>query len=81
LSTRLPLVLALSSGGKSLHGWYSAHNQTEKQLRPFMEYAVSLGADKQLWCRSQFSRVPDGRRENGNLQTAYYFDPGKAVKE
>jgi hypothetical protein len=80
LAQRVGLVLAVSSGGKSLHGWYAVYNQTEKQLRPFMEYAVSLGADRQLWCRSQFSRMPDGRRENGNPQITCYFDPGKAVR-
>ena len=73
LAARLPLVAAVHSGGKSLHGWYPAFNQTDDQLRPFMDYAVSLGADKATWTRSQFVRIPDGRREDGRRQIAYYF--------
>jgi len=81
LSARLPLVAAVHTGNKSLHGWYPAFNQTDGQLRPFMQYAVSLGADHMLWNRSQFSRMPDGTRENGKPQTAYYLNPGNAVRE
>lgn len=81
LAERMPLVCVVSSGGKSLHGWFYVFRQDEDHLRAiFMNYAVQLGADKQLWCRSQFTRVPDGQRENGKRQTAYYFDPGKAVQ-
>jgi hypothetical protein len=79
LSHRLPLVAAVHSGGKSLHGWYPAFAQNDDQLRPFMEYAVSLGADHVLWNRAQFSRMPGGRRENGKTQTCFYLNPGKAV--
>jgi hypothetical protein len=80
LSEYLPLVAAVHSGGKSLHGWYPAFSHTDRDLRLFMRAAVRLGADKQLWVRSQFTRVPDGRRENGKAQTCYYLDPGKAVR-
>jgi hypothetical protein len=31
------------------------------------------------WTRSQFVRLPDGRRQNGVRQVTYYFDPTKAV--
>jgi len=81
LALRLPLVLVVHSGGKSLHGWYYVYETADNQLRPFMAYAVSLGADPHTWLRSQFVRMPDGRRENGNPQITYYFDPRKAVKE
>jgi len=81
LSARSPLVAAVHSGGKSLHGWYPAFNQTDSQLLPFMQYAVSLGADHMLWSRSQFNRMPDGTRENDESQTCYYLDPGEAVRE
>ena len=80
LSEYLPLVAAVHSGGKSLHGWYPAFNHTDRDLRLFMRYAVRLGADHMLWTRSQFTRLPDGRRENGKTQTCYYLDPGKAVR-
>lgn len=75
LGSRAPLALAVHSGGKSLHGWFSCHSQPEDTLRRFMRYAVSIGADAATWTRSQFVRVPDGKRENGNRQTIYFFNP------
>jgi hypothetical protein len=81
LKERFPLVLAAHSGGKSIHGWYYAYRRSCAALRAFMEYAVSLGADKATWTRSQFVRMPDGtRQQNGARQKPYYFDPGKAVR-
>jgi hypothetical protein len=74
-----PLTLVLHSGSKSLHGWWYCAGQTEEFLHRFMQYAVSLGADDQTWCRTQFVRLPDGRRDNGKRQTVYYLNPG-AVK-
>jgi hypothetical protein len=81
LAQRLPLVAATHSGGKSLHGWFAAFNRTIKELREFFAYAVSLGADPMTWTRSQFVRMPDGRRENGNRQVTFYFNPKEAVKD
>jgi hypothetical protein len=80
LSLRLPLVCVTHSGGKSLHGWYYVFDRRERELRPFMDYAVSLGADHATWVRSQFVRIPDGLRENSKRQRCYYLDPAKAVK-
>ena len=37
--------------------------------------AVSLGADRATWTRSQFVRMPDGTRDNGNRQAVYFFNP------
>jgi hypothetical protein len=79
LATLRPLLLVVHSGGKSLHGWYPAFDVSDLQLRPFMDYAVQLGADRATWCRSQFVRMPFGTRENGLQQTTFYFDPTKAV--
>ncbi len=75
LAERGPMALALHSGGKSVHGWFTAEGQGEDRLRRFMAYAVSLGADRALWSRSQFCRMPDGTRENGNRQTVYFMNP------
>lgn len=75
LASRAPLVLAVHSGGKSLHGWFYCQGQPEERLRSFMEYAVSLGADPATWTRSQFVRMPDGTRDNGKRQTVYFFNP------
>ncbi|MGI8957335.1 MAG: hypothetical protein ACR2II_10540 [Chthoniobacterales bacterium] len=74
--TRAPLVLAVHSGSKSIHGWFWALGQPEDKLRTHMRYAVSLGADRATWTRSQFVRMPGGTRDNGNPQTVYFFDPG-----
>jgi hypothetical protein len=75
LASRAPLVLAVHSGGKSLHGWFYCAGQPEEKLRRFMEYAVTLGADPATWSRCQFCRMPDGTRSNGNRQTVFFFNP------
>jgi hypothetical protein len=75
LAKRAPLVLAVFSGGKSIHGWFFCAGQTEERLRAFMNFAVELGADRATWTRSQFVRMPDGTREGGARQTVYFFNP------
>jgi hypothetical protein len=75
LAQKAPLALAVHSGSKSIHGWFFCSNQTEEELRSFMGYAISLGADKATWTRSQFVRMPDGLRDNGSRQTVYFFNP------
>lgn len=74
LASRAPLVLAVHSGNKSLHGWFFCAGQPEDRLRRFMEYAVTLGADPATWTRSQFVRMPDGARDNGKRQTVFFFN-------
>lgn len=69
-----PLVCAVHSGGKSLHGWFYVHGQDDMRVEKFFRYAVALGADHQLWRRSQFVRMPDGTREDGNRQTVFYLN-------
>ena len=69
LAERAPLALAMHSGSKSLHGWFFCSGQREDTLHPFMRYAVTLGADRATWTRSQFVRMPDGTREDGKRQT------------
>lgn len=75
LATIGPLVLAVHSGGKSMHGWFYVHGQAEGKVENFFRYAVSLGADRATWTRCQFVRVPDGTRDNGQRQTVYFFHP------
>jgi hypothetical protein len=70
-----PMVLAVHSGGKSMHGWFYCASQPEDKLLCFMRYAVSLGADRATWSRSQFCRMPDGTRDSGQRQTVFYFNP------
>ena len=68
-----PLVCAVHSGGKSLHGWFYVHGQPEDRILKFFRYAVSLGADPATWTRSQFVRMPDGTRDNGKRQTVFFL--------
>jgi hypothetical protein len=70
-----PMVLGVHSGGKSLHGWFYCADQPEEPWRQFFEYCVSLGADPATDVRSQFVRMPDGRRNNGNRQRVYWYNP------
>jgi len=72
---RAPLALAVHSGSKSIHGWFACAGVAEDRLREFMRYAVTLGADGATWTRSQFVRMPDGRRDNGKRQAVYFFNP------
>lgn len=74
LGSYAPMVCVVHSGNKSLHGWFLVHGQPEAKVRKFFRYAVQLGADKQLWTPSQFVRMPDGVRENGNRQTVWYLN-------
>jgi hypothetical protein len=72
---RLPLALAVHSGGKSVHAWFPCAGLSEEQTRPFMERAVRLGADRATWTRCQLVRMPDGMRDNGSRQQVHYFAP------
>jgi hypothetical protein len=75
LAGRAPLVLAVHSGSKSLHGWFCCADVTEEKVSRFFRYAVALGADRALETRNQFARMPDGLRDNGNRQTVFFFNP------
>jgi hypothetical protein len=79
LADWMPLVCVTSSGGKSLHAWFNVFNRTDVDQRAFMSDAVRLGADHRLWCRSQFVRLPDGRRSNGARQNCFYLNPRNAA--
>jgi hypothetical protein len=76
LNRAVPMVMAVHSGGKSVHGWWYCSGQPEPHVKSFHNYAVSLGADPATFRRSQFVRMPDGtRNENGNPQPVLYFNP------
>jgi hypothetical protein len=75
LASKAPLALVTHSGSKSLHSWFYCQGQAENSLHRFMRYAVTIGADKATWLRSQFVRVPDGTRDDGRAQRAYFFNP------
>ena len=75
LGERAPLALVVSSGGKSLHGWFYCQDMSNEQLWPFMHYARQLGACRATWGRSQFVRMPGGRRSTGARQKVFFFNP------
>lgn len=75
LGKKAPLVMAVSSGGKSLHGWFKAEGKADATVEAFFQYACTLGADPQLWVRCQPVRLPDGVRDNGRPQAVKYFNP------
>lgn len=86
LNEYVPLLAVCDSGGKSLHGFFDVAGHDEAEQERFFRIACLLGADKQMWTRSQFARIPGGTRpptmgENGSLakpacpQTLLYFAP------
>jgi len=75
LSDFYPLIMAVHSGGRSLHGWFYVPGEPEQEINSFYRYAVWLGADRATHLKSQFVRMPDGRRDNGNRQSIHYFNP------
>lgn len=75
LNRLVPMTLAVSSGGKSIHGWWYVHGQPEASLKKFHNQAVRYGADPRTWWPSQFVRMPDGTRQNGFHQPVYFFNP------
>ena len=80
LAKRLPSwLLFLSSGAKSGHAWFNIRGLPIAEQRTFFAEACRLGADPQLWPRSQFVRMPDGLRSNGQRQAVLYFDPRAAI--
>ena len=74
LAERAPLVMALTSGGKSLHGWFSCRDVSDQKLRAFFNYAIMLGADKATWSPCQLVRMPEGRRDNGRRQAVLFLN-------
>lgn len=75
LNKLAPMTLAVSSGGKSIHGWWYVGDVTDDKLARFWRYALTLGADPRTWLKSQFIRMPDGTRDNGQPQPVLYFNP------
>lgn len=75
LKKAFDLVMVLSSGGKSLHAWFSIQEDEEED---FWKAAIPLGADPALMRnRSSFVRLPMGQRDNGKRQGVLYFDQTK----
>jgi len=70
-----PLTMALSSGGRSLHAWFPTTTSIEDD-RLFWRLCIGLGADPALFRNpSQFVRMPNATRDNGNRQSVVFFNP------
>lgn len=65
LSLHGALVMAVDSGGKSLHGWFDVEGWGEVETAGFFAMACSLGADPKMWAPYQWCRMPGGRRIEG----------------
>lgn len=75
LKKTFDLVMALTSGGKSIHAWFWVDPHEEED---FWKAAIPLGADPALMRnRSSFVRIPYGTRDNGARQNVVYFDHSK----
>lgn len=76
LSNYAPLKMVLFSGGKSIHGWfYCGFDEGQTSWEKFFKIACLFGADRQLATISQYCRIPNVKRDNGNMQSLLYFDP------
>lgn len=69
-----PLVAVVSSGGKSLHGWFDVHGIDEATIAAWFRVAVRLGADPATFCPCQLVRLPEGRRDDGRRQYVVYMN-------
>jgi hypothetical protein len=65
LSLHGALVMAVDSGGKSLHGWFDVEGLADEDVVSFFALAVGLGADPKMWAPFQWCRMPGGRRVEG----------------
>lgn len=74
LAKTAPLVLVVTSGNKSLHGWFSCKGASDAKLKAFFKYATMLGADPATWPPCQLVRMPEGRRDNGNRQAVLFLN-------
>lgn len=72
--TETNLRAIVSSGGKSVHGWFDIAGVPPTDLFDwFVNCAIPLGADPRLFVPEQFVRMPGGMRDNGNRQQTLYL--------
>ena len=62
LGQSAPLVLAVDSGGKSVHAWYRVDGMTDREQGRFFAAACALGADATRWDTCGWLRMPGGLR-------------------
>lgn len=79
LSTVCDLVMAVDSGGKSVHGWFRVEPLNDRELAQFFCKCCILGADPAMWNPAQWCRMPGGLRRDGEgrsvRQRILYLNP------
>ncbi len=76
LGSKLPLILVVYSGSKSMHGWFKVSGTQDQLIENFFHEAVQLGADPKMWSRTQFSRLPCGtNHKTQRHQSVVLFNP------
>ncbi len=66
LAVGVPLVMAVDSGGKSLHCWFDCRGVHPSDVAAFFALATKLGADLTRWDPCGWVRMPGGlRRRDG----------------
>lgn len=74
---RVPLIMVVWSGGKSMHGWFDVRRLSEDEKQDFFGWACTLGADASLWDPCKLVRMPGGRRPIKNSPPS----PGQVVPQ
>lgn len=62
LAEMAPLVMAVDSGGKSVHAWFDVEAMTRQDQARFFAVACVLGADPTRWDICGWVRMPGGLR-------------------
>ena len=77
MAKHAPLVMAVTTGGKSTHYWFNATGINKKIHKAFFNLACSHGADPRLAVKSQIARMPNvsAERESRGPQEMIYFNP------
>ncbi len=74
-----PLVMAVDSGGKSVHAWYYVEGMSRQDQARFFVMCCLLGADQTRWDICGWLRMPGGLRVKPDTspvrQRILYFSP------
>jgi hypothetical protein len=78
LAEKAPLVMAVDSGGKSVHAWFHVEGMERRDQARFFVVACLLGADATRWDICGWLRMPGGTRVKADgsraRQRILYFD-------
>ncbi len=81
LGRAAPLVLAVDSGGKSVHAWYAVEGWEWRDQARFFASACALGADATRWDSCGWVRMPGGLRmrpDGGRVRQRVLYWAGQA---